>query len=169
MGHWYAVHTHQRAEERALVHLKHQGFTGYLPRYLAQRSHARRRDWVRRPLFPGYLFLSLDLQRDRWRSVDSTVGVRGLVSAGDGPLAVPVGVVEEIRAREDQTGMVVLGADHTFHRDQPVRIVDGPFAEMEGLFQRYSGEERVLILLDLLSRPVKVEVSRRSVTSATQI
>ncbi len=91
---WYLAHTLPRAEHRALVHLERQGFGVYLPRYLAQRRHARRRDWVEKSLFPCYLFVHLDLGRDRWRAVHSTVGVRTLVSAGDQPLAVPTEVIE---------------------------------------------------------------------------
>ena len=96
---WYVVHAQQRAEERACVHLNRQGFEAYLPRYMAQRSHARRRDWVARALFPGYLFVRLDLERDRWLAVNSTIGVRGLVSAGSRPTAVPTGLIDGIRAR----------------------------------------------------------------------
>lgn len=48
------------------------------------------------------LCLHLDLGRDRWRAVYSTVGVRSLVSAGDQPIAVPIEVIEEIRAREEK-------------------------------------------------------------------
>jgi len=32
---------------------------------------------VSAPLFPGYLFVLLDLTRDRWRSVNGTYGLTG--------------------------------------------------------------------------------------------
>ncbi len=163
MKRWFVVHTHARGELKALVQLRHQGFDAYLPRYLAQRFHARRHDWVEKPLFPRYLFTQLDLGRDRWRVVYSTIGVRTLVSAGDRPLPIPTEIVDGIRAREDDRGYVVLGSGCRFRRGDQVRITEGPFAKVDGLFECQSGAERVIVLLDLLGREVKANVPRRAV------
>ena len=166
MRSWYAVQAHRRAEHKASLHLSRQGFRAYLPHYLAQRSHARRHDWVEKPLFPGYLFVHLDLGRDRWRAVYSTVGVRSLVSAGGQPLAVPIEVIEEIRAREDSRGFVLLGSGRAFHRGDRVRFTEGPFVDVTGLFDSRSDEERVVVLLDLLGGQVRVNVPHRAIMAA---
>ncbi len=163
MRRWYLAQTLPKSEHKALVHLKHQRFGVYLPRYLAQRSHARRRDWVAKPLFPGYLFVRLDLGRDRWRAVYSTVGVRTLVSAGDRPLAVPPEVVEEVRAREDDRGFVLLGAGRALRRGDRVRVTEGPFVNTTGLFDCRRDDQRVVVLLSLLGREVRVDVPLRAV------
>ena len=161
LGCWYLVHTLPRAEMKAVMHLERQGFGVYLPRYLALRSHARRRDWVERPLFPSYLFIVLDLRRDRWRAVNSTVGVRRLVCAGDEPLAVPTAVIEEIRGREDDRGYVLLSAGRTYHQGDRVRFTEGPFLDMAGIFESRNDEERVVVLLSLMGRPTRVTVPLR--------
>jgi transcriptional antiterminator RfaH len=114
-------------------------------------------------LFPGYLFVRLDLGRDRWRAVYSTVGVRTLVSAGDRPLAVPPEVIEEIRAREDSSGLVVLGSGCTFRRGDRVRFAEGPLVDTTGLFDCRNDGERVTVLLDLLGRQVKANVPLRAI------
>ena len=163
MRNYYAVHSHRGAEHKASLHLSRQGFRAYLPHYLAQRSHARRHDWVKKPLFPGYLFVHLDLGRDRWRAVYSTIGVRGLLSSGGQPLAVPTEVIEEIRAREDSRGFVLLGGGHTFHRGDRVRVTEGLFRDTEGLFECRSDDERVFVLLEMLGRQVKVNVPLRAI------
>jgi transcriptional antiterminator RfaH len=160
---WHLVHTHARGENKALMHLEHQGFGTYLPRYLAELRHARRRDQVARPLFPCYLFVRLDLALDRWRAVYSTVGVKTLVSAGNWPLPVAEEIIEEIRAREDDRGFVVLGGGQRFRRGERVRITEGPFAELTALFESQGGAERVIVLLELLGRQVKANVALRAV------
>jgi len=76
---WYVAQTHPRAEAKAAWHLRRQGFTIYLPRILKQRRHARRIDRVAAPLFPSYLFVSIDMTTQRWLAVDSTIGVTRLV------------------------------------------------------------------------------------------
>ncbi len=163
---WYAVHTHSRSEEKALAHLARQGFSAYLPQFLKRRSHARRRDWVPAPLFARYLFVALDLGRERWRAVRSTVGVCDLVRAGHRPLPIPDGVVEEIQNREDENGFVVLGPASPFHKGAAVRITEGALADIFGLFECENGEERVIVLLDLLGRQVRARVPLAAVAGA---
>src|SRR5215472_13718576 len=91
---WYAVQCLSNREFVAATQLRNQGFTTFLPCQLKTRRHARRFDSVRRPLFPGYLFVQLDLARDRWRSVNGTLGVAKLVGNSDLPSAAPVGSIE---------------------------------------------------------------------------
>ncbi len=163
---WYVVHTQPHNEGRAEVNLRQQGFVTYLPRYLRSRRHARRTETVARPLFPRYLFVCLDLARDRWRSVQSTFGVSHLVIAGEEPLSLPDGVVDEIRAREGGDGYVALGLPAGIGPGSPVRLIDGIFADARGVLERIADDRRVSILLKLLGREVRVFVSAASVGTA---
>jgi len=160
---WYVVHTQPNGEGRADLNLRRQGFSTYLPRYARRRRHARRQEVVKRPLFPRYLFVALDLARDRWRAIHSTFGVDRLVLAGEEPLAVPQGVVEQIRAREGDDGLVALGLPAGVGPGSPVRLVDGIFADAKGVVERIADDRRVAILLELLGREVRVFVSPASV------
>jgi len=89
--------------------------------------------------------------------------VRRLLSAGDRPLALPPEIIEEIRAREDSRGFVMLGGGCSYHRGDRVRVTEGPFVDTAGLFDYQSDEERVVILLDLLGRQVKASVPLRAI------
>jgi transcriptional antiterminator RfaH len=164
--HWYVVQTQPHRENQAEVHLRRQGFTTYLPRYLRTRRHARRTETVIRPLFPRYLFVALDVARERWRSVHSTIGVSQLVVAGDDPLPIPNGIVEEIRAREDGDGYVALGLPAGVGIGSKVRLIDGIFADAKGVLDRIADDRRVAILLELLGREVRVFVSASSIRTA---
>ena len=160
---WYVVHTQPNGEVRADLNLRRQGFATYLPRYARQRSHARRREVVKRPLFPRYLFVGLDLARDRWRAIHSTFGVNRLVLAGEEPLPLPESVIDEIRAREDGEGLVALGLPAGVGPGSRIRLVDGIFADARGVLERIADDRRVAILLELLGREVRVFVSPASV------
>lgn len=160
---WYVVHTQPNNEERAEVHLRRQNFITYLPRYLRSRRHARRTDVVTRPLFPRYMFVALDLALDRWRSINSTYGVSHLMLAGEEPIAIPEGVVDEIRSRESEDGFVALGLPAGIGAGSPVRLVDGIFADAKGVLERIADGRRVAVLLELLGREVRVFVPAASV------
>lgn len=160
---WYVVQTQPNREDRAVVHLQRQGFVTYLPRYQRTRRHARRAETVLRPLFPRYLFVALDLARDRWRSVYSTFGVSRLLSAGEAPLAVPPGLIDEIRARESQEGIVRLGLPAGVGVGSHIRLIDGIFTDAEGVIERVADASRVAVLLKLLGRETRVFVPAGSV------
>ena len=160
---WYVVHTQPNGEGRADLNLRRQGFATYLPRYARRRRHARRQEVVKRPLFPRYLFVALDLAHDRWRAVHSTFGVNRLVLAGEEPLPVPDDVIDAIRAREDNDGVVALGLPAGLGPGSRVRLVDGIFADAKGVLERIADDRRVAILLELLGREVRVFVSPASV------
>lgn len=156
MKRWYVAHTHVRAEAKAHMNLERQGFSAYLPRFIKTRRHARRIERFVAPLFPRYVFVEADLMRDQWRCLYSTIGVRHVVSRGGEPAPVPDEAIAEIRNREDKDGYVALGSGVPFRRGDSVRIVDGAFVDMVGLFDSVSEQERVFVLLSLLGRQVRV-------------
>ena len=166
MKRWYVVNTQPRAEVVALANLRRQGFEAWLPRYRKLRRHARKVEPVSMPLFPCYLFVALDAE-DRWRSINGTTGCRKLVALGEEPTPLAAGVVEALQAEADDEGFVDLGNPLArLHQGAPLRIVDGPMAELIGQFQRLDDSQRVVLLLDLLGRRVEVRIPLRAVEAA---
>jgi len=163
---WFVVQTHANQEQRALAHLERQGFEAYLPCYLRRRRHARRTQAVPRPLYPRYLFVSLDLVRDRWRVVNSTFGVLRLVCQGDRPAAIDSAVIAGLKARENEDGLVRLEPASRLARGDMVRVVDGAFAQCLGLFEAIAAKDRVAILLDVLGRKVRLVVDGEAIEPA---
>ena len=163
---WYVAHTHPHAEAKATAHLSRQGFDIYFPRYIKRRRHARRIETVPAPLFPRYLFVAIDLNAQRWRSIFSTVGVSRLVCNGDDPSPVPVGIVETLKNREDANGFIKLDCRARFHVGDKIRVLDGAFTSCLGLFDGMAERERIAILLDLLGRKVRVVLDADLVAAA---
>lgn len=162
---WYVVHTKPNEEARAAYHLSRQNFSVYLPRYAKIRRHARKIDRVVRPLFPGYLFIALDLARDRWRSVRSTLGVVNLVMSGELPVPLPCEALDAIRAREDARGLVSPSLSPALAVGSRIKLLDGIFAEHGGVLDCISDERRVAVLVQLLGRPARVIVDADSVSA----
>jgi transcriptional antiterminator RfaH len=163
---WYVVHTHPHAEAKATAHLSRQDFDIYFPCYVKRRRHARRIETVTAPLFPRYLFVAIDLNAQRWRSICSTVGVSRLVGNGEDPSPVPVGIVEALKNREDANGIIKLDCRPRFHVGDKIRVLDGAFSSCLGLFEGMAERERIAILLDLLGRKVRVILDADLVAAA---
>jgi len=156
---WYCVRSLYRAESEALEHLTEQGFTAHLPLLVDRDRRGVRREG---PLFPRYLFVSFDVDRDRWRAVASTKGVERIMSsAPEEPLAVPVGRVEELIA---DGPLDLAGPDELppVRRGARVMITSGVFAGREGVC-RWSTKRRIEVLMRLMSGERVVRLQRAAV------
>jgi len=163
---WYVVQTRPQAEGKAAAHLGRQGFEIYFPRYLKRRRHARRVEMVAVPLFPRYMFVAIDMAVQRWRSIQSTVGVTCLVCNGDNPAEVPESIIRGLRLGEDDRGFVRLEKPPAFRLGDKIRVLDGVFAACLGLFEGMTDGERIAILLDMLGRKVRVVLDADAVEAA---
>ena len=114
------------------------------------------------PLFSGYTFV---LIIDRWRAIETTIGVLCLVKFGDAPARVPDREIEALRRRADEHGLIRLPAKppsvpkHVFRKGEKVRIIGGPFEGVRAIHSGMRAGDRERILLSLLgspSRPVMV-------------
>jgi transcription elongation factor/antiterminator RfaH len=155
---WFLAHTQPKSERKAEWHLGAQGFRTYLPQFRKTVRHARQLRTVPAPLFPRYLFVVLDLERDRWLSVRSTIGVSRLFTHQDGrPIPVPVGVVESLIEQSDGN---LTRLDAGLAKGQHVRILSGPFADLVGMLERLDGAGRVQVLLEMMGTAVPVFLHR---------
>ncbi len=163
---WYVAQTHINCEAKAAQNLQRQGFDIYLPRYLKRRRHARKVDFTAKPLFPRYMFVAIDVATQRWRSIQSTIGVSRLVCNGDVPAAVPEGVVGALKGREDDKGFIRMDFRPAFAPGDKVRVLTGAFMDNAGLFNGMADHDRVSILLDMLGRKVRVLLDADMVAAA---
>ena len=162
---WFVAHTRAKAETVAATNLARQGFAVYCPRYRKRWRHARREEMRAAPLFPRYIFVGMDIARARWRAISSTVGVSHLVGAADRPAPVATAIIDEIRAREDETGWVNLAPEIPFAPGDTVRVTTGALCDQLGLFEGVTDDERVTVLLDLLGREVRAKLPIETVAA----
>jgi transcriptional antiterminator RfaH len=151
---YFAVQTLSGREISAAAQLNAQGFRPFLPLLLKSVRHARKFRMVRAPLFPNYLFVALDLQCHRWRSVNGTFGVVRLLMIGEFPALVPAGIVERLMALSDFSGLIHF--DKGLKPGQKVKILSGPFTEMIGELERIDGAGRVKLLLNAMGGKIPI-------------
>ena len=158
MKNWYAVQTKPRQEATAEHNLQRQGFTTYLPKILLRK---RRRDkWTKvvEPLFPRYLFIQVDPGEHSLAPVRSTLGVAGLVRFGHHLEPVPDSIIDYLRQAENPDTHQHHADDWPQQRGDAVRILEGPFAGLGGIFQAATSEQRAMVLIELLGRHNTVQV-----------
>ena len=146
---WFIARVQHRKEASAAMHLERQGYTVFQPRLQKVRRHARRIDNVLAPLFPGYLFIALQLDRPGWRSVNGTIGVLGLLGDSTGrPSPVPPAVMADL-IRRCPNGLFNAISDPLLV-GEAVRITNGPFADFTAKVARLDPRGRIELLFDAL-------------------
>lgn len=154
---WYLVHTKPRQEQVALENLQNQAYPCFLPQIRVEKVQRGKLRLVDEPLFPRYLFVQLDtaLESRSWTPIHSTKGVTRLVRFGMQPAKVDAGIIDFLRVQVD---LVNAEPQRLFQPGDRVRVADGPFAGLEGVFQMRDGEMRAMVLIELLSRPVSLPI-----------
>jgi transcriptional antiterminator RfaH len=161
MGRWVVVNTHPHREYLALENLNRQKFSAYCPQILKRVTHARRTQDVLRPLFPSYVFVQINAELQRWRSILSTFGVRALVTCGEKLSYLDGGFIQSLKARELEGAIV--RPETPYQVGQQVRLTGGAFDGLVATILEMNEKDRLLVLLDMLNRPVKVKVEARGV------
>lgn len=155
---WYLLTSKPQSDAYAETHLINQGYEVYRP--LAKRLRKRRQKVaeVFESLFPRYLFIHLDRTHDNWVPIRSTRGVTGFVRFGINPAVVPDALIETLRLNEDDLSQKVINLDR-FKKGEKVIIESGPYEGLNAIFEAYNGEQRAIILLNMLNTTAKLSIS----------
>ena len=158
---WYLVYTKPRQEKCALDNLHRQGYECYLPTIPSEKLRQGLLTVSDEPLFPRYLFIRLGSgdSAKSWAPVRSTKGVSRLVSFGIEPARLDDGLIELLRTKELS---VQVEPERLFKQGERISLTETPFAGIEGVYQIADGESRVMVLIEILSKPVAVSVAPAS-------
>ena len=161
---WFVARVLTHQENRAQLNLHQLGFRSFLPRLRRTIRHARKLRDTLNPLFPGYIFIVIDLSKHRWRSINGTFGVASLIMGAEQPMPVPPGVVEALIASCESRGVVRF--DDGLEIGQKVRILSGPFAETICRLADLDDRGRVRVLLEIMGMEVAAQLDRSAIASA---
>ncbi len=162
---WYLLTSKPHKDALAEEELCKQGYEVYRP--LAQRLRKRREKMVKvvESLFPRYMFIHLNTLDDNWAPIRSTKGVNHFVRFGIEPAIVPGNLIIALRQQEGILGEKAIDLDR-FHEGDSVIPTDGPFKGLRGIFMSYDGEERAIILLEIMTKQARLVISPAKLLAA---
>ena len=156
---WYALRVKPRHEKAVAEALRAKGFEEFLPLCRERRRWSDRVKEIETPLFGGYTFCRFSAEN--WLAVLRAPGVVGVVKFGGALAEVDPEEIDALRAAVE-SGRMVRPCEF-LSAGQRVRIVSGPLANVEGIFQRYSGSDQLVISVTILQRSVSVELEGETV------
>lgn len=165
LAHWYVLQTKARHESVAERNLENQAFSTFLPWLQTQKRVRGRWQSSREPLFPGYLFVELDIVSQNTAPIRSTRGVIRLVRLGNTLRPFPEKILNALR-QSQATGCDAIDPARLFKAGDNVKLVDGPMAGLNAIFKARNSQERVVVLLNMLGVETEVSVSPHQLTRA---
>ncbi|MBO0911132.1 MAG: UpxY family transcription antiterminator [Acidobacteria bacterium] len=156
---WYAAYTCSRHEKRVAEQLEERGIEHFLPLYRSVRRWKDRKKELELVLFPGYVFVRLDLAH-RVRVLELP-GVVRFVSFNGQPAALPGDDIDGLRSGLSHN---LVAEHHPFlNVGRRVRVISGPLSGAQGILVRRRNDARLVISIEAIMRSVAVEVDATDV------
>jgi transcription antitermination factor NusG len=152
MESWYIAKSKPQKEGSLQSFLTQWGIEVYYPKVLEAGKKG-----VQKPLFPTYLFCRLDPDSRVWPIARWAPGMAYFLNIEGEPTRIPEGVVDYLKSRVGQWND--QGSNRHLKAGDKVMVLRGPFAGLEGIFQRYvPSRERCRILLEAVGNLADVEL-----------
>jgi len=154
MKQWIVLFSQPNKEFMVQRILESEHIETYLPTTQSARLRRDRRKEI--PFFPRYLFARVDTSVVPISQLGWTPGISGVVSFGGKTAVIGQSVIDFIQRRVSQWNPEEYCG---FRHGEVVRITDGPFRDLEAVFDRsQSASGRVRILLEVLGRTTACEI-----------
>lgn len=172
---WYLLYCKPRGEARAVHNLTLQQIESYLPTIGEEKKVKGQVSIKRTPLFPGYLFIYFDPLVTSVARIHSTRGVGRIIGCNELMTSIDDSIIHSIRMREHKLLSDLLSEneltdeslkaldDTELQQGDQIRFNEGPFVDLEGIFDEKSGDKRCHVLFDIMGQKKRVSVPRSSI------
>jgi transcriptional antiterminator NusG len=163
---WYVIHTYSGYENKVKKNLEHRIlsldmsdriFRVEVPTVEEIEIKSGQRHPVQRKIFPGYVLVEMIMDEESWYVVRNTPGVTGFVGVGNKPTPLPQEEAEAILKQMQTAAPTKFKV--SLQPGQAVKIVDGPFADFEGIVDAINQEKgKVRVRVSFFGRETPVEL-----------
>jgi transcription antitermination factor NusG len=150
---WFVCHTRPRCEKKFSALMAAERFEHYLPLVESVRRYAQQTKRFTKPLFPGYVFTRVPLER-KARIYQQELLARAI------PVADEVVFLKQI---DSVKAMVASGYQLTvlplLTRGRRVRVVGGPLHGLEGYIDDPANPQGIVVSVDVLRQGLLVKLA----------
>ena len=164
---WYIIHTYSGFENKVQESLRTRaeafGFADKIGQILIPTEEVvelrnGKKVTSKRLVYPGYVLVEMEMSDALWHEVKNTPRVTGFVGGGNSPVPLSPEEVNSILNRQASSAERPR-PKMTFEKNDPVRIVDGPFANFSGKVDEINPERGTLrVMVTIFGRATPVEL-----------
>ena len=157
---WFVAQYKPNSDLIAKKNLERQGISTFMP--LVELTRRKKETFLteKKPLFPGYIFISFDEKEIHWSVINSTLGINRLLVNNNTPQIIPQTIIKTLKARCDSSGKLLKRVIETGSR---VQVVKGPFSKIIGKIETINTEKRLSFLYEILGRQTKITLPKSDV------
>lgn len=155
---WYAVYTRPRAEFKAAEQLKDSGIEFYMPVVTRVKKWSDRKKKVTEPVIRSYIFIFAD-EKERVKALENYSVVRCVFDAGK-PAVIPEWQINNLKKMLEVSSDVIVKSGLV--PGVKVRILNGPFAGVEGIYSGEDNEKTLAVTINLLNRSIIAQLPPNS-------
>ncbi len=168
---WYVVHTYSGCEQKVKMNLEEQldrlGLQERVVKIMIPTENVievkgGKRKISARKCYPGYIFIQMDMDEDMWYMVKNIPKVTGFLGGKNKP--TPITEEEVTQLIEQLKSDTAKPKPKTMYmHGENVRVIDGPFANFNGVIQEISperGKLKVMVSIFGRSTPVELEFTQ---------
>ncbi len=169
---WYVVHAYSGYEKRVMNSLKErielhgmQDLFGdvLVPTEEVVEIRDGKKRKSERKFYPGYVLVHMVMNDETWHLVKNTPRVMGFIGGtADKPAPITQKEADEILQRVE-SGVDKPRPKTVFEPGEMVRVIDGPFADFNGVVEEVNYEKnrlQVAVLIFGRSTPVELEFAQ---------
>ena len=153
---WYAIYVRSRHEKNIYSALLNKDIESSLPMKTVIRQWSDRKKKVEVPLFRGYVFIRIDISKDKL-NILQTDGVVKFIGIRNKPSRIPDEEIHWIHMMVEESNTVKN--EKEIPSGQKVRVSSGPFKGVEGVAMRFGNQSRLVVVIESIMNAVSIEIS----------
>lgn len=156
---WFALYTKPRSEFKAAEQIGEAGIQYYLPSVTRIKQWSDRKKKITEPLLRGYIFIFAN-EKERIVSLEQYSVVRCLAERGR-PAKIPEWQIDNLKKMLNTESDVIV--KEGLVSGVKIRIKEGPFEGVVGIFREIDNEKTLAVSIDLLNRSVIAHLPKDSI------
>lgn len=169
MNKWFLIYCKPKQDTLAENNLIRQGFIVFRPTINVAKSKIGCKDYYScESLFPRYLFIQVDPKIKSIAPVVSTFGVSGFVKFGDQYATASEALINEIKTNVKKQALLAERPTDLIAGDE-IYIDGHGFSHMKAIYCNPCGNERAMILMNILGKESRLTVSMQCLTKKHEV
>lgn len=164
---WYVIHTYSGYENKVKISLEQRlqskGLTDKISQIIIPSEEITevrqgKKTKVSKKLFPGYILVEMEMSDEVWHLVRHTPGVFGFLGDKNKPVPLDEKEVSDL-LQAPASGVSRLKPTLKFEKDDPIRVIHGPFTNFIGTVGEVDAKQgKLKVMMNILGRMTPVEL-----------
>lgn len=155
---WFIAQIKPHSYDLAVRNLDRQGFETYLPKMKVTIKKENKFINKDKLVFPGYIFVSMGLEKPNWSIINSTYGVSRLLVFNNKPSEISNDIILALKNKYETNSDTLITKN--LNRGDNIKFISGPFVDLIARIELIDDKNRIWVLLEAMGKYHKVKIQQ---------